>query len=105
MALLSELVNTMALLITVSRLWPTTAVTVMVKGEPAIALEGAVMLSVARVPQPSVINPAIAGLNAHSRSAVTTLRGPRRADLPERLASTGTQLSFALDNLSSICPL
>ncbi|HET7891577.1 MAG TPA: hypothetical protein VFL34_08630 [Candidatus Sulfotelmatobacter sp.] len=40
-ALLSELVNFMGLLITVSGLVPTVALTVIVKGEPVTALEGA----------------------------------------------------------------
>lgn len=100
MALLSELVNTMELLITVSRLPLTVAVTVMVKDEPAMALEGAVMLRTACVPQPNVTNPATAVLNAHSGRAASTLHGPPRADLHEELASTGMPPAFALDNLS-----
>ena len=90
------------LLITVSRLPPTIAVTVIVMGEPAIALAGAVMLRVACVPQPNVSNPAKAAMNSHNRSAPGTLYGPPRADLPKHLASTGAEPAFALDNLSSI---
>jgi len=89
----------MGLLIIVSRLPPTMAVTVMVKGEPATALEGAVTSRVAEVPQPNVTNPATAVLNAHSRSARATLRTPRRADAPENPALKHTKPACALDTL------
>lgn len=89
----------MGLLIIVSRLPPTMAVTVMVKGEPATALEGALISRVAGVPQPNVTNPATAALNAHSRSARPTLRTPRRADAPENPALKHTKPAFALDTL------
>jgi len=99
MAARSELVNSMELLITVSRLSPTMAVTITVKGEPARAVGGAVTLRVACVPQPNVINPAKAALNAPSRSAAGTVHALRWAGFPENLTSTGTQPSFESDNL------
>jgi hypothetical protein len=89
----------MGLLIIVSRLPPTMAVTVMVKGEPATALEGAVISRVAEVPQPNVTNPATATLNADSRNARPTLRTPRRADAPENPALKHTKPGCALDTL------
>jgi hypothetical protein len=74
------------------------AVTVTVKGEPATALEGALMTRFAAgVPQPNMTSPATHVLNAHSRIAASTFRKPRRADLPENLAS---KPAAALDTLS-----
>lgn len=78
----------MELLITVSRLPPTIAVTVTVKGEPAIALEGIVILRVAcGVPQPNVTNPATAVLSTQGLSVASAVLTPRRADVVEDLVS------------------
>jgi hypothetical protein len=60
----------MALLIIVSRTPSSTAVTVMVKGEPAIALEGALISRIAGPePQLTAINSAIVTHNEHSNRA------------------------------------
>jgi hypothetical protein len=76
-AALSELVKRMGLLIIVSRLPLSTAVTVMVKGERATALEGALISRIAwPEPQPTDINPAIATLNERSSCALNTLPIP-----------------------------
>ena len=68
MAAGSELVKCMTLLTIVSRSPPTVAVTVTVKGEPAVAVEGAEKLRIAcGLPQPNVIDIATAVVNRHSR--------------------------------------
>lgn len=85
--MLSELVKCMGLLKIVSLRPSTIAVTVTVKGEPTIALEGALISRFAAgEPQLNATNPAIAALNAHSSRAARTLPSPRQADLPENLA-------------------
>src|ERR1700728_2159184 len=96
----------MGLLIIVFTITPTIAGTVMVKGEPDTALEGAWISRIAGVPQPKVTIPATVAPNAHSRSASATLRTPRRADAPENLALKHTKPAFALHTLfsSSLIP-
>ena len=92
----------MELLIAVSRLPPTIAVTVTVKGEPAIALEGMAMLRVAYgVPQPNVTNPATAVLSTQSLSVASAVLTPRRADVVEDLVSMRAKSDLALDTLPS----
>ena len=86
-----------------SRLPLTIAIMVMVKGEPAIAVAGALMLSIATgVLQPDVSIPAIiATLNAHSRTAHRPFLNPMRASSPENLAEKRTKTSFALHTIPS----
>ena len=87
MAALSELVKCMGLLKIVSLRPSTIAVTVTVKGEPTIALEGALISRLALgEPQPKAVNPAIAALNTHTSRVASTLPSPGRADLSENLA-------------------
>ena len=70
MAAGSELVKCMRLLIIVSLFPWIVTVTITVNGEPAVAAEGAVKSSIAcGVAQPSVIDIAIAAVNALSRRA------------------------------------
>src|ERR1039458_6387328 len=80
----------------------TITVTAMVKGEPAIAIGGALISRVAYAPQPNVTNPATSAPNAHSRSAASILPSPGRAHLPENLAWKRTKPGFALDTRSSL---
>ena len=78
MAAGSELVNVMTLLIMVSRVPLMVTVTVIVKGEPTVAVEGDEKFRIAcGLPQPSVIDSAIAVVRAHNRSAVSGIPGPK----------------------------
>lgn len=106
MAALSELVKCMGLLKIVSLRPSTIAVTVTVKGEPTIALEGALISRFALgEPQPNATNPATAALNTHTSRVASTFPGPRRADLPENLAWKRTKPASPLDSRSSPVPM
>lgn len=97
----SELVKCIALLIDLSRLPLTIAVTVTVKGEPVIAVEGALTTRYAAgVPQPNVTNPATDAINAHRRSTTRTSFRPPRADLPEYLGFKCAEPACALNTLT-----
>jgi hypothetical protein len=75
---------------------------VMVKGEPETAVEGALMLRVATGdPQPDVTSPAIATLNAHSRTVRRPFRHPRRVSSPENLSEERRKTAFALHTIVS----
>jgi hypothetical protein len=94
----SELVNSIWLSITVSRWSSYTTVTVTVKGVPAVTVEGAVKLRVARVvPQPNVINAARTTHNAQRPRNGTFSRVKRRY-FAEHLESRRRRLLIKLDN-------
>ena len=67
----------MTLLMMVSRVPLIVTVTVTVNGEPAVAVEGDEKFRIAcGLPQPSVIDSAIAVVRVHSRSAYCLTLGP-----------------------------
>src|ERR1035441_9411344 len=83
----------MAPLMIASRFPSAVTVTVTVKGEPAVAVGGAVNSRIACVvPQPNVIDTAIAAVNTLSRRADGSFPVLNRGDLPRNLTSRRTKL-------------
>jgi hypothetical protein len=87
----------MKLLIIVSRLPSTVAVTVTVKGEPAVTVGGAVKLRIAwAFPQPEAIDNVIKAVNARSCRAGGCLRVPKRCGFLINLTIEPTNRELAL---------
>lgn len=90
--------NDRMLLIIVSRVPPTVTVTVIVKGEPAVAVAGAVKSRIACwVPQPNVIEIVTAVINKHSRRADRAVRDPDGRNRPGKNTLMRCKREFALD--------
>src|ERR1035441_8922792 len=90
----------MAPLMIVSRFPSAVTVTVTVKGEPAVTVEGAVNSRIACVvPQPNAIDTAIAAVNTRSRRAAGSFPRSNLQDLPRNLAARRTKLESTLCTL------